>query len=365
MTGRRAYDDPAVVYGARERWHGVDVIRIRSSGFGKGAKWRRLLDSASFLLLGALRALFVPRPDVIIALTSPPMISFIGACLARLRRARFIYWIMDLNPEEAVAAGWLRAGSLPSRLLEWMSRFSLRSAHSVIVLDRFMCDRVRAKGIQPERVTIIPPWAHDDVVRFDEQGRIRFRNQHALDGRFVIMYSGNHSPCHPLTTVLEAARALAKDPAYAFCFVGGGSEHARVRRYAVEHDLRNIICLPYQPLEQLAGSLSAADLHVVVMGDPFVGIIHPCKIYNILAVAAPVLYVGPTPSHLTDILQSMNGSPHAYHVAHGEVQLAVAAIQRAAKIGTRSDSKLLWQTMRQFSRETLLPSQIALIERLA
>ena len=29
---------------------------------------------------------------------------------------------------------------------------------------------------------------------------------------------------------------------------------------------------------------------------------HPCKIYNILSVAAPVLYIGRRPSHLSEIV---------------------------------------------------------------
>ena len=69
----------------------------------------------------------------------------------------------------------------------------------------------------------------------------------------------------------------------------------------------NVKCLPYQPLSELSSSLSAADLHVVVMGDEFVGIVHPCKVYNILAVGAPVLYIGPEPSHVTDIASQQQG----------------------------------------------------------
>ena len=42
-------------------------------------------------------------------------------------------------------------------------------------------------------------------------------------------------------------------------------------------------------------------IHVVVMGDPFVGLIHPCKIYNILRLGTPVLYIGPAESHITDL----------------------------------------------------------------
>ena len=80
----------------------------------------------------------------------------------------------------------------------------------------------------------------------------------------------------------------------------------------------------YQPVEKLSAALSAADLHVVVMGNPFVGTIHPCKIYNILRVAAPVLYIGPSPSHVTQILQpegKVSGNAQNYTlVNHGEVE---------------------------------------------
>ena len=84
-------------------------------------------------------------------LTTPPLISFIGAWLARFWRASFFYWVMDFNPDEAIAAGWLRPNSPAARLLERMSRFSLRQAKKVIALDRFMRDRIVAKGIAAEQ----------------------------------------------------------------------------------------------------------------------------------------------------------------------------------------------------------------------
>ena len=46
-----------------------------------------------------LRLLFLRRHDAVVALTTPPLISFVGAW-ARLRRARFFYWVMDFNPDE-------------------------------------------------------------------------------------------------------------------------------------------------------------------------------------------------------------------------------------------------------------------------
>ena len=383
VTSRRAYDHPEGKFPAQELWRGIRIHRVASTGFGKGAKWRRAADFASFTLLCALRLARLPRHDAVVALTSPPLISFLGAWLARLRRSRFYYWVMDFNPDEAIAAGWLRANSPAARLLDAMSRFSLKRATSIIALDRFMRERILTKGAAPDSIAVIPPWSHDSDVKFDPQGRERFRQAHGLAGKFVVMYSGNHSPCHPLDTLLAAARNLAGDPSVVFCFIGGGSEFRKVQQMAASqypvssiqypvapHGTRNtqhaphpnLLCLPYQPLSQLSASLSAADLQVVVMGNPFVGLVHPCKIYNIFNVAAPVIYIGPRPSHLSEILDSANGALCCASVAHGEVDRLVREIRRLRDESTRRNRQVPAQICALFSKETLLPKLITTLE---
>ena len=405
LASRRAYDQPETRFPKAETWRGIRICRVGSTGFGKGARWRRAADFASFLTLCSLRLLLLPRHDVVIALTSPPLISFLGAWLARLRGSRFIYWVMDFNPDEAIAAGWLRADSLAARVLDRMSRFSLRRAGKVIAIDRFMRDMIIAKGVESSKVCVIPPWSHDDEVRFDPAGRERFRQEHGLDGKFVVMYSGNHSPCHPLDTLLAAARQLAPDGGITFCFIGGGSEWRKIveqqkaeraghntfvrgqrteaagqgtedRSHSTEAGTAgsqpcfqpsafshsNIICLPYHPLAQLAGSLSAADLHVVVMGDLFVGLVHPCKIYNILSVAAPVLYIGPQPSHVSEILNAIADKALCAVAAHGEVDRVVQEIQRVRRESATTNRQAPTRAGSLFSKEALLPRLVAELE---
>jgi glycosyltransferase involved in cell wall biosynthesis len=295
-------------------------------------------------------------------MTSPPLISFIGACFSRLRGWRFCYWVMDLNPDEALAAGWLRPDSLVAKWLERFSQFSLRSGAVVIVLDRFMRERILRKGVEDGRIVVIPPWSHDSEVCFDAAGRARFRKTHNLEGKFVVMYSGNHSPCHPLDTVLAVAEELACNNNIAFLFVGGGTQFARVKQFAKERRLSNVLCLPYQPLAELAGSLSAADLHLVVMGDPFVGLVHPCKIYNILRVGAALLYVGPEPSHVSEILQQRNGHLPYGRVRHGEVEHAVQDILRLKNAASGVTQERCRPRADRFSKETLLPQLVKVLE---
>jgi len=364
VASTRAYDNPQMRFSKRENWRGARILRVPCLALGKSTKWRRAANFASFFLSCVARILFLPRFDVVIALTSPPLISLLGALYVKLKGGRFIFWVMDLNPDEAIAAGWLNKNSATAHILGALLDFSLRGAHEIVVLDRFMRQRVMDKDIPDRKISIIPPWAHSEVVRHDPQGRQAFRERHALAGKFVVMYSGNHSPCHPLTSVLEAAARLADRPEIVFCFVGGGSEFPTVAQFAAAHNLTNIRCLPYQPLAQLSASLSSADLHIVVMGDPLVGIVHTCKIYNIMCIGSPVLYIGPSNSHVTDIAAG-NGIPLA-SATHGDVDLVVHRILASARLKPSADAPdpHMLERGRSFHQDRLVPHLADLVEAL-
>ena len=356
IASDRGYDNPSLRFPRRETWNNIRIIRVPTLSLGKNARWQRVVNFASFVIVCALRLLLLPRFDVVVALTSPPLISFLAALFVKLKGGSFCFWVMDLNPDEAIAAGWLKERSVVARLFQWMLSYSVKQAARTVVLDRFMRDRVLAKGARAARVTIIPPWSQDDAVGFSVQGREAFRREHGLGARFVVMYAGNHSPCHPLDTLLAAAIELKAREDVVFCFVGGGSEQKKVNDFASRHELNNVKVLPYQPLEALSGSLSAADLHVVVMGDEFVGIVHPCKIYNIMAVGAPALYIGPQSSHITDIASRLE-SAQVFSVRHGDVSTVTESIllareQQAGASGERNNLK------RIFGKDRIVPQLV-------
>jgi glycosyltransferase involved in cell wall biosynthesis len=356
ICNSHGYDDPELRFPSQEIWNGITIFRVRSSGFGKGSKWSRASDFGTFMASCAFRLGLLPKFDVVIAMTSPPLISFLASLAVPTKARSLVFWSMDLNPDEAIAAGWLRGESKIARLLSRMLLHSLKRADCIVALDRFMKDRIQAKGIAAEKVLVVPPWAHDDLVRFDPAGREEFRARYNLSDKFVVMYSGNHSPCHPLGTLLAAAERLVENEDIAFCFVGGGSEFGKVKEHA--RNRGNMLCLPYQPIEKLSGSLSAADLHVVVMGDPYVGIVHPCKIYNVLAVKKPFLYIGPKESHVMDII----GESDAYVSSHGDVEGVVANILRAMRNTAVVTSHGL-QAEELFSKDRLVQRIISAIER--
>jgi glycosyltransferase involved in cell wall biosynthesis len=358
IAGRRGYDDASLRFPSRERWNGIEIIRLPSVSLGKGSRWRRALNFAGFSMAAAARLMFVRRQDAVVVLTSPPLISWLASLFIRLKGGRMVFWVMDLNPDEAVAAGWLRNDSAPAKILAALLKSSLLHANKIIVLDRFMKERIVAKGISAQKIEVLAPLS-DDSVAFDEKGRELFRRREAVSEKFVVMYAGNHSPCHPLDTLLEAARELRLRDDVVFVFVGGGSEVSKVKEFARANQLQNILCLPYQPQAELAALLSAADLHIVIMGEGFPGIVHPCKIYNILAIGSPFLYLGPNESHVADIMSSLPDRRQASVARHGQVNALAESINERADDLFSNQSR---HTRFIYRAESTLPQLVAQIE---
>lgn len=360
ITGRRGYDDPNQVFPPRQSLPGIQIVRIPSLRLGKGSRWGRALVFGSYLLACAARLLIAPRHDAVIALTSPPLISWVGSVFVRLKGGKLFFWSMDLNPDEAIAAGWLRKDSLTARLLSRLLMSSMIHAESIVALDRFMKEHITAKGIDERKIEVIPP-ASDDGACFDHKGREEFRQQHHLDDKFVVMYAGNHSPCNPLDTLLEAAERLQTRAEILFLFVGGGTGLSQVKQFAASRRLTNIRWLPYQPHERLSALLSAADLHVVVMGEAFKGILHPSKIYNILAVGSPCLFIGPDECHVTDLMRAREMNTAAICARHGEADKVARLVSDvAARPGSRV--RPIIPAANEFSGDAIYSRFIKLIE---
>jgi hypothetical protein len=323
----RGYDDPSRRYPSREMLSGVDVRRLPLSSFGKSSIAVRLLAQWIFLAQALVRSLCIRNLVGIMVSTSPPFCGFGGALLSKLRGVPVKYWLMDLNPDQMIALGKARQGSLQVRIFEMFNRMILRQASDVIMLDRFMAERVARKGVDvTSKTAIMPPWPHEQEVHDLAHQDNPFRAKHNLQGMFVVMYSGNHSPANPLTTLLDAAKQLEADERLVFMFIGGGGGKKEVDD-RIAAGARNIRSLPYQPLSEIKYSLSAADVHVVSIGDGVVGIVHPCKAYGAMSVSRPIVLLGPDPCHVSDLI-----SEHriGWHIRHGDVEGAVKSLREAS-----------------------------------
>ncbi|MCH8210137.1 MAG: glycosyltransferase family 4 protein [Planctomycetes bacterium] len=325
LTANRGYNDPSVKYESKELRDGVNVRRLPLSSFGKRSIVLRLLGQGSFLIQCIVRGLFVGRLSCLLVSTSPPMCSVAALLISIVRRRPITYWLMDLNPDQMIEMGWIKPSSPIVKIFDWFNRRILRRSTGIVALDRFMAERVLRKADVKDKLTVMPPWPHEGHLEVVAHADNPFRKAHGLDGKFVIMYSGNHSVCTPLRTVLDAALQLQDDPRLVFMFIGDGTGKREVDDTIAEHQPNNIRSLPYQPLSQIKYSLSAADVHLVVVGPSEVGVRHPCKIYGAMALGRPILLLGPDPCHASDLVDE---NDLGWHIQHGDVDAAISTIKK-------------------------------------
>lgn len=304
IASRSLYGQKGAALPSKETVDGIHIRRVGRSFFGKSSIIARLADFVYFYIAATLRALFLPRHDVVICFTTPPFISLSGRIIRFFKRSKMVYWVMDLYPDAPIAVGVMREVSLASRFFEWVNRSCLKSSDMNVVLGRCMRERVLAKGVDPKNVALIGVWSDQEEVHPVPREENTFRKKWDVGDRMLVMYSGNLGLGHDVSTFLESAKALRNDDRIRFAFVGGGKKKAEVEAYVHEHSLESTCILaPYQPREELDELLSAADAHLVSLLEGAEGIMVPCKLFGILAAARPTLFIGSAKSEIALVIE--------------------------------------------------------------
>lgn len=266
----------------RERHGQVEIVRTWGTRLPKRKLPLRLLNLGSYFALAAVASLTIDRPDVIVTSTDPPLLGLLGVWLKRRWNCRLAYNVRDLYPDIAQINGGMRNRPLLN-LLAWANRKAFAAADRIIVLGDDMRERIAAKGVAPERITVVPDWVDCAAIKPVTKNPVR----ESFGSKFVVMYSGNLGLSQQLETVVEAAEQLRNDADLLFVLIGEGARKAWMMREVATRSLRNVHFLPYQPKERLAESLGAADLHLIPLKAGAAGCLVPSKVYGIMAASRP------------------------------------------------------------------------------
>jgi glycosyltransferase involved in cell wall biosynthesis len=380
LASRRSYSGTAV-YPAREILDGVLVQRLAALSFGPKNHVRKLLAYASFYVATAIRlALLRPRPDVVVALTTPPYIGLLARLVGSWRGWRRVHWIMDLYPDVLAAhgmLGWGVGGRLVGAGLRWLTRCEFAGARAVLTLGPDMAARCGCYVRSPERVEWVPLWAAEGLYSADADAVRRLRHERGWDGKLVLLYSGNMGLGHRFGEFLAAAaqsaerggqriegggsggesaatsRALEREPAVrstavrsaavrstavrstavrstavrsTFVFAGGGRRRAQIEAFVGAHRGAPVELLPYATAEDLAVHLRSGDVLLASLDPAWVGCMLPSKLQGGFAAGRPVIFVGPRACALARWIEEAGAG---WVVDSGDVAGLLAAVQAA------------------------------------
>ena len=287
LAGRPSYDptERHPPYLLRREVRGnLTVERVGSTAFPRFGMKGRVSNYLSYLALAVPRALAID-PDVIVAMTDPPIEGIVGALVSRLSGRPFVYNLRDMYPDMALGGDILRPAPWVDRWEE-LHRRALRHAARVIVLGEDMRERILAKGIDPARISIVR-----DAVPFPEsQPSTNHPVVRELRGqfRFVLVHAGNLGFYGAWQTLIRAAQMLEPE-GVGLVFIGEGARKQQIEEAA--RGCANIRFLPFRPASEVPHVMAAGDLHIVTVKRGLEGVVVPSKVYNILAAGRPLLAV--------------------------------------------------------------------------
>ncbi len=304
ICSRRRYEASGEPLPADERLDGVTVHRVWSTGFGRRSPLARLVDYLTFYPTALAKlAMILRRDDVVVAKTDPPLLSVVVEPIVRLRSARLVNWLQDVFPE---IAGRVQAARLPDIVLRTLVHLrdrSLRKANMNVVLGAGMQEYLRHRDVPESRLRIVENWAVGEPGVPMRAAASEMRRELRLGDRFVVGYSGNLGRAHDHATIVDAARLLRTDQQVFFLMIGGGSGMRELEAQAHTLGLENICFLPYQPRDRLTDSLAAADVHLVTLLPDVEGLMVPSKLYGVMAVGRPTVFIGDACGEVARVLE--------------------------------------------------------------
>lgn len=277
----------------RENINGIDVLRIRVPEFDKNKPLSRIRNILSYFFSAIKATSLVGDQDYIYAISQPPILGgVLGIIGKKAKKAKLIYNIQDFNPEQMIAVSFVKTW-IARKIMMRVDKHSCRKSDKIVVVGRDMVETLKHRfGNNVPSYTYINNWINEkEIIPLSEDdGRVQqFKKEHGLDGKFVIMYSGNIGLYYDLLELERVIASFKNQKDVVFAFVGQGSVLTDMEKYKRDNNLDNIVFIPYQAKEDLVYSLNAADVHFVVNAKGIKGVSVPSKIYGVMAAAKPVL----------------------------------------------------------------------------
>lgn len=309
---------------ASEVRNGVRVLRARGTTLAPARFVGRATNYLTYFLSALWQGVRLPRQDVTVSLTDPPIIGL--AALAARPRHGMVFFCQDIFPE---VAGLLEDFHSPlvNSVLDRVNRLLVSRAARVVALGDTMARRlVEGKGADSAKITVIHNWADTSAIVPSAKDNA-FARAHGLQDRFVVLHAGNIGLSQNLDVVISTAALLRHRRDILFLFIGDGNRKAPLTAAVAAQGLDNVRFLPFQPRDQLRWTYASSDVCLVSLKPGLAGYIVPSKLYPVLAAGRPYLAAVESSSEVA-VLTERYGC--GVVVTPGDAAEMAAAVERLA-----------------------------------
>ena len=291
----------------KTNFSGLKINYLTSTNFPKDRFMGRLVNVFTFGLSVVFRLIFYRRKDVIVVHTTPPFLAILVICIAKLKRRKVIYVLMDIFPDGLIRLGKVSGKNIFIKFWKYWHKRTLIKSDRIVTIGRDMANWVleEVPSIKKtNQLRFLPLWQDEKLINPIDFSNNPFVVKHELAGSFVVQFSGNMGLWNDLETI---GKAVAQKPdGVMFVFIGDGIRKNELLKAIGDNDGGNTLFFSFLDNADYANSVTACHCGLVTLRPEAVGMGVPSKIIGILAAGTPVLAIAPKGSEIANIVIENN-----------------------------------------------------------
>ncbi len=281
--------------------------------------------------------------DIIITVVPPLPLGLLSVLYKKMRKAKFLYHIQDLQIEAARDLQLIKSESA-IRALFRIERFIFKNADTISSISKGMIQKIKEKS-DGRNIVFFPNWA-DLSFFYPMDNKAELKEAFGFSPNdSIVLYSGSIGEKQGLEAILTAAREYLGS-CVKFLICGSGPYKDKLHLLSEEMELNNVIFFPLQPLEEFNRFLNMADVHLVIQKANASDLVMPSKLTTILAVGGLAVITANYDSSLHSLVSEYNMGI----LAEAETE---EALVKAIAVALHNNNDLVKANARRYAEEFL------------
>lgn len=229
------------------------------------------------------------QPDLIIALSSPPLLLPVAARIAKYHGSALIHWAMDVYPEIAVQLGVITQRNPITRVFGSLMKRGYAKCERLVALDDAMKAVLNQKT--DRSIEVSTPWILPQFLDTPENANAEIEPPNP---ERTWLYSGNLGRAHDWEILLQVQQLLeARGEKLRLVIQGGGPGIQSAKTRVNELKLQRVEFRPFAEDDTIIASLLEADVLVATQRPETHGLLWPSKLSLLRHLNRPLLWIGP------------------------------------------------------------------------
>lgn len=288
----------------KDKWDQVSIYRGYLYVPGRPSTIKRMIQEVTFLLSSVIGFIRAPKPDVIVAFTTPVSLGFLSALFAKIYRAKLVVNVQDFQVEAARSLDMVGGSSWILKIFEMLERISYQVADKVSSISDGMLEILsKDKKLALDKVMFWPNWidvsnfqSHVNLQKFD-------RAKHGIDesGK-VVAYAGNIGLKQGLQVFVDVAKSFESNSEMTFLIVGEGADLQNLQDYSEQLHSTNLKFIPFLDQTEYQSFLQDLDVFFISQKKVEKDIYFPSKLLGLMAMSKAIVLSADPDSELYKVL---------------------------------------------------------------